>query len=321
MIVTRDADFDRGENDSFDAAQDVAGINQVLGYLGTEEEDWYAVAANLGDSLSINTSLPGGGPLEFVNPLSEGVPSLPQVELYDPAGAVVKTGIGAINYIAQSTGGYRVRLLSPAAGGEYLLSVEGATGGNTPPSVVSSDPVNGTTSNQFPTTYSLTFSEVLLEGTLSVGDLLINGQPAATAVTQTGPFTFRFDLDPAVNVGDGQYTISLPVGAVEDLQGPSNELFDATFTYDTTGPQVVDVRFNGEALPPGASLLSGPLTVDIFFSEDLSEELAAGQLGPEDVVLMNKLTNQAIAPSAVNYDATQNKATLAFPFVDEASMS
>ena len=71
-------------------------------------------------------------------------------------------------------------------------------------------------------------------------------------------------------------------------------------------------------LPPERSLLAGPLTVQVFFNEDLSEEIAAGQLGPEDVVLTNKLTQATIAPTAVSYDPPQNKVTMTFPFIDEA---
>ena len=89
------------------------------------------------------------------------------------------------------------------------MAVDGATGLNNPPQVVSTTPVDGALSNQFPSTYSLTFSEPLLEGTVSASDLLINGQPVATGVTQIDPFTFVFDVDPAANVGDGTYTVLL----------------------------------------------------------------------------------------------------------------
>ena len=121
----------------------------------------------------------------------------------------MKFGHGALNHIAQLSGNYRVAGARTEGKLESTVQRRRRDRRETPPQRRFGTSLDGTIGHEFPTTYSITFSEALLEGTLTADDLLVNGQPAAAAVTQTGRFTFTFDLDPAINVGDGLYTFSL----------------------------------------------------------------------------------------------------------------
>src|SRR5262249_50232304 len=72
---------------------DATGTTAVSGLVtrfdfAAPPEDWYAI--NLTDTsnfLSLATSTPAGGPGEFANNLS------PQIELYDPSGTLVASGV------------------------------------------------------------------------------------------------------------------------------------------------------------------------------------------------------------------------------------
>ena len=74
LAITRGADFDVEGDDGFDDAQDIGGINNVLGYLGGPgDEDWHQISVQAGDLLTITAAAPGSGPFEFVNPMGEGL--------------------------------------------------------------------------------------------------------------------------------------------------------------------------------------------------------------------------------------------------------
>src|SRR5262249_29935748 len=74
--------------------------------------DWYGFAVNAGDSLSLQSKTPADGPGQFVNTLN------PKLELYDPSGVLVASGVvlgdgrnESISYSALATGLYRLRVL------------------------------------------------------------------------------------------------------------------------------------------------------------------------------------------------------------------
>ena len=85
LVVTRDADFDAGGNDSL--------IRLRTSRRSTRSWATSAIATKTGISSPPSPAtrcpsprLPGNGPLEFVNPLSAGLATRPQLELYDPTG-------------------------------------------------------------------------------------------------------------------------------------------------------------------------------------------------------------------------------------------
>ncbi|KKM76026.1 hypothetical protein LCGC14_1384290, partial [marine sediment metagenome] len=93
--------------------------------------DHYSVEVNAGDVLTIETFTPADGPFQFVNNLD------PVIELYDPTGMLLTSDDNSgpdgrnalLKHTAASTGSYTVRVLAAGeTAGEYVLSVDGATG-------------------------------------------------------------------------------------------------------------------------------------------------------------------------------------------------
>src|SRR5262249_36598179 len=77
-------------------------------------DDWYTINVTDTNTLNLATATPAGGRHEFVTPL------VPGIELSDPTGARVPTGIG--NYDPPTTGLYRVHVTGRnGSRGEYVL--------------------------------------------------------------------------------------------------------------------------------------------------------------------------------------------------------
>ena len=221
---------------------------------GTDAEDNYLIATNVGDSLVIATTTPGDGGLAPVNNLD------PLLELYDPSGALVASNDNGapdgrnalINYTvpAGAAGDYRVRV-SPAAGsGDYTLQVQGASGvgADTLPFIVASKPAAGQVVGASTSKIDLTLSESIRADSISVSDLAIDGGASVSSVEFVNARLVRFSVElPNVT---GTYSYSLSEGAFLDLQGLASTAFAASFDLDVTGPRVVAATPAGGANLP-----------------------------------------------------------------------
>jgi hypothetical protein len=131
LVITPGADFEIEGNDTFAGAQDLHPpvVLGAIGNGGCPDSDFYALSANAGDSLILTTATPSDGPGEFVNTLDPGI------QLYDPSGTLVASGVVApdgrnesIVTTALVSGLYRARIFGQAGStGEYVLLLLGNT--------------------------------------------------------------------------------------------------------------------------------------------------------------------------------------------------
>ncbi|MEX0938203.1 MAG: alkaline phosphatase family protein [Pirellulales bacterium] len=281
--------------------------------------DYYRFDAVAGDHLVIETFTPAGGAGQVLNELD------PTIELYDPNGILVATADGGapdsrnvhFEYDAEMAGTYRVVVRSNGEPdgtnrGEYVLSVQGATGGtNAPPQVANVNPGNGATVTNFPTTYVVDFSETIRATSVQASDLVIGGLPATDVEAIDGD-SFRFTVDAAANVGDGTYTVEMAEGAVADLLGEDSVAFSGSFNLDTTPPVILSATFNGGAFPSSGIFQDGPLTVTFTFSEDLGDTPIN-----DDFVLFDNLSGTTFVATDIQYDSGTDVLELQFPFLPE----
>jgi hypothetical protein len=269
----------------------------------TPDEDWYQFAVSAGDVLDIAIVAPGGNGGEFQNPAE---PFL-RAELFDPNAAMVAQAGTSFSHVAASAGSYRLRVFTEQMAGEYFVSVGGATGQNSPPTVASSIPNNGALLNQLPENIVVEFSEALVPGSVETLDLLINGTPAAVAVESLDGLSYRFTLDPAINAGEGVYNLIVPAGAVADLQGQSNNTYQANFQLDLAGATVLATEFNGAALPVTRLVAGNGLTFAALISEDINPAIDV-----DDVELFDLGSNLVVPADAITYDPVADRITSQF---------
>ena len=282
------------------------------------DEDWYQFGVNAGDILRLQTYTPGGDVGQPENLLDVSI------ELIDPIGNVIpytnQVGNELLFHVAQETGQYRVRVFSETTDGEYYLQVEGATGGNLPPTVVDTDPDVGSKLNAFPTNYTLTLSEATLPSSWQASDLLLGGLPA-TALNVIDAKTLEFTIDPSANLGSGVYEVVLAADSILDLQGNGNIEFITTFEVDVTPPVIVDTYWNGQPLKISRLYNEGPLTFEALFNEDLflagSARRGTFTPGTDDVYATNIWTGSIVYPLTVNYDPSTDLVTAEFDALPE----
>ena len=234
--------------------------NLVVGGL-RGSDDFYSVSANAGDSLTISTLTPAGGPGEFVNELD------PAIELYDPAGNLVASddngapdGRNALlTYMAAAAGDYTVRIYAIDEPGEYVLSV------NVAPRVTSLvvDPAviaeNGTV------TLAGSFVDPNLFDTHSVtiewGDGAAETIPLAAGARDFVAGHQYLDDDPSGTPWD-EYTISVTVSDQDSESDPAT----TTVTVNNVAP-VVSVD-----LPPETAEYSDPFQPITITATDVAAD-------------------------------------------------
>ncbi|MFV2070562.1 MAG: Ig-like domain-containing protein, partial [Pirellulales bacterium] len=268
--------------------------------LESDSSDFYTFEANQGDSLAIETAIPGDGPGEFVNELRTAV------ELFDPTGALVASASeGLLTHEATSTGSYSVRVATENdTAGEYVLHVTGQTG--SPPSfgVLATTPADGALLGEAPAQITVDFSAPLLLTTLDASDLTIDGV-SATQVTVVDGDTAIFDL-PAL--ADGEHQVAIAGTAIRNLRGQEIEAFGSSFTIDTTAPRVVATSVQQD----DSVSVGGDLVVTVQFDEPLD----AGNLDGDAVHLLGQ-TGGERAASELQYDPTTSTLTLQFASIPE----
>ncbi len=280
--------------------------------------------ANGASNVSVSTTVR----IVFSKPMN---PSTVNASTISLSGAGVGVVSGAINYDPSSTS----LTFSPTSalqnGIAYTITVStGATdaAGNplaapftstfttsaaapppdiTPPSVVSSTPVNGSTGVSITTPISITFSEPLLPATVSSSTIFLSGPGGATVggTVSYDNSSLSAVFTPAASLQNGtSYTLNATTG-VKDVAGNSlQSTFAATFTTvvalrppDTTPPTVLSTQ------PPNGSV-SVPVTTPIRVT--FSESMDAGTINTTTVTL--SVVGVTISGS-VSYDAGSRTAS------------
>ena len=289
------------------------------------DSDWYQFAATAGNLLTIETSTPADGPLDFANEVD------PQIELYGPDEILVAaddnsspadTHNALLQVTAGQTGIYRVRVSSVNEQGAYFVSIDGADSTSAAPEVIAASPSDAAKVTVFPTTFAVTFSEGLRFDSVTAADLIVGGLPA-TAVNAIDGDTFQFTVDPAAHTGDGIYAVSLAAGSVTDLQGELNTAFASTFELDTAGPIITSTFWNGNSLPVDHALLPGPLNFEAHFNEPLKAFFRAGRglRSPDaaDISLVNDTTAEVFVPAFVDSNSENTNFEAFFNSLTEGS--
>ena len=212
LLVTRGMGFDSGGNLDAVSAHPVRTTGRVLGHTAGAA-DWYKVQASDGDELTLRTHTPADGPLAFDNSLD------PLIELQDPLGTPVALDDNSapdgrntmLVYTTAVAGTYSISLSAQGgSAGEYVFSVDGATGLPALFEVIDTDPAAGAVLPAGPPTMTVVFSDSLLLPSLNPEDLTIDLVPA-NAVSMADGRTAVFEL-PAV--GHGPHEIMIPAGVL-----------------------------------------------------------------------------------------------------------
>ncbi len=287
--------------------------SQVVNFSTVDVIDQFQFFAQDEASLVIETATPGDGAGEPVNDLN------PKLELYDPYGNLVASdGNGAadgrnarIEYTVLEEGGgiYRVRVLAEGqTSGTYLLTITGAA--ETPEEfiITSTNPEDSSYLPIYPATYSVDLSAPVLFTSVDAGDLKVNGVDS-DSVTLLDADTLQFSILSSES-GDGIYTVTIQEGAFVSISGEPVSSFSATFYYDTTPPIIINSSVvEGETLEPG----------DLIINFTISEDLAAGDLGAEDVLLANIANGKSYNPSGFLYDPEADLITVQYANLPEGS--
>lgn len=313
LLITRSGDL---ESMPPIGVQDLSGARGVLGNVdpSLNPVDYYRFRVNEGDTIRLATFTPADGAYLPVNDLD------PSIRLLDPEGNEVDTGVEgtdlrneSLSYLALASGYYTVEV-SPQTldGGTYFLQVDlgASTATGVAPAVTATAPADEAFLNTFPLVVRVDFSETIAATTVDPGDLMVNDRPAVGVRAIDGD-SFEFTLDRATRVGDGAYTVTLPAGAVRDLQGLGNVAYVGQFTLDTVGARIASILWNGAALPAGRTLTltGGDLTLSLVLTEEL-----AGAPTEASFRLFDRDTLQTYTPSPgdVLYDAAERRVTAVF---------
>ena len=255
--------------------------------------DYYGISVKAGDPLAISTATPADGPNQFVNTLD------PKLELYSPSGTLVASddnggadGRNALlHYTAAASGQYVVRVVGAGGTtGEYLLNVAGATGAAPAFNVASITPANGSLLSAFPLTMTVDFSGSVLLSSLAASDLTVDGVPA-TGFSVVDYNTVAFNL-PAMQ-GDDTYTVSLPAGAVSDIQGTPLQAYTEQFTVDSTPPRVISSSIQeGDALT----------TIGATYIVQFSKSMLTANLDASDITLQGTNIHTSYTPTSLSYN-------------------
>jgi len=324
LVVTKNSGFDVEPNDTLATSQDITGQPAVLGYVGQDGEaslgvdgesgedgghpDWFSFSATAGNDLTVATLTPAGdpqAPFEFHNALD------PSLELYDPTGALVawddNSGAdgknAALVHTAAMSGSYAVRVAgAEESTGEYVLTIQGATGAAPGLEVTSTDPADGARLAEEPGQIAVDFSQAVVLGSWRLGAVRIDGSLPATDCTVVDGDTLAFDFDVSAGLSEGWHTLEFAAGAVTDVRGMVLEAYVGQFYMDRTPPRVV-----GSSVQDGGVVPLGLVTYTVQFDETLS---TAG-LDEADFALTGVISGDQ-SPRVWDYDPTSSTLTLTY---------
>jgi subtilisin family serine protease len=265
-------------------------------------DEYFRGRVSTGSMITLTTATPGGGAGLFDNLLD------PAIQLFDPTGALVASATGGVGdgrnatltHLAAMTGDYVARVYAEnGVVGEYVLTADGFAAASTF-SVSSTTPQNHSRHPADPDTLTVDFDTHLLLTSLAAGDLVIDGNRPATAVTVVDGNTVRFDMPP---LAEGLHTYTLAAGALTDVRGRPLALHTGDFTIDLTRPIVVS-----SSILEGGVVPTGTLTMTIAFSEPMR----TANLSPDDFTLVGRRTGN-IASTSRFFNANGDQLTLVFP--------
>lgn len=221
--------------------------------------------------------------LGTANSLGTGALTAPVVEIYDPAGKLLRTIVAVegskslSNFFTSTTAGTYTIIVRAAAGTscQYALDVANyngkAFGSLTPLSVEGVSPAAGTVISSKPGTVTVRFSQQILASSLTTSTASIL-QKSGSTITLTGGTlidgnTIQWTVPTAATLLEGTLTVSLQ--GVKDIWGQTisttTGVNSYTFLYDNTPPKVT--TFSQENLPA----TTYPAFAKITFSEAMAE--------------------------------------------------
>jgi len=268
LSVITGGTIDSEANDSFAGAQLLGNGRAAFGYI-SGNDDWYQLSLTAGDSITLTTSTPGGGPGQFVNNLD------PRIELYSPSNVLIGSddnsaadGKNAIlSKSASVTGNYRVRVIGASgSSGEYVLA---ATVSNAPaPKVASVVIGDGTAQRSRITSLTVNFDQVVTLP-LNPADAFVlsrqgGGSVTLSAAVMNSPntvatLTFTGGSVDFGSLADGRYTLtilsSMVTGAGGNLDGDGNNVGGDDYVLESAAspaPPTNIFRLFGDSTGDGA---------------------------------------------------------------------
>jgi methionine-rich copper-binding protein CopC len=275
--------------------------NEITETLVTTDQDYYAVSANAGDNLTIDTTTPGGttaNGLQFANGLD------PTITLFDPNGNAVANNTGGaadgrndhLTYTALLTGTYYVRIAAvDDTSGEYTLSVNGATGGRPAFVVSATDPAAGSDINSEASSMTVSFNDSVLLSSVSDSDFTIDGH-SATGFSVIAANTIEFSFPTTT---DGVHSVS--ISGLINIHGTTLTPDSFTFKTDTVPPFVVS-----SSIANNAVLTPGNLTEVVTFSETMNTAFTTAS----SFDLHGNIRNVDYAAASFSWDSTGKILTL-----------
>ncbi|MEF7616672.1 CARDB domain-containing protein [Aquincola sp. MAHUQ-54] len=280
-------------------------LEQTVAWAAGDRDDSYVLQVAAGDVLTLTTQTPGDGGDTPLNTLAT------RIELYDAGGTLVASnergaadGRNALlTHIALDGGTYRVRVVAVAGEGDYVVSVDGATGGEreTAPQVVAVTPAAGALLSAPPTEIVVELSEGVRADSVSVDDLVLDNGGTVVGVEMLAGHRLRFlvELPPE----EGTTTFRFAAGAFTDLQGTPSEAFESSFVYDLTGPRVV------ASSPDAAAQPNAPFNTWTF---TFNENVDAATVGYDDVLVFTGPAGQNLRNQVQSVTASGNTLTVTF---------
>ncbi len=325
LVATRNAEFDTEPNNDLGSAKDVqsseaAGRQWVMGFVGAAEDGWsssdfYRVTMAERKTLELETMTRAAGSGEFVNVLN------PMLRVYDAFGNLVASNDNAtsgrpnakLSYrVPRGAGGTYFVEVAPSdataelTGGEYTMSIKGATGKLPPFNVSDTSPIDGSRTRGPTRQITVSFNDGVLLTSLQPADLKINGIPAV-GVSAIDGNTVVFDL-PQLN--EGPQRVRIATGAMKDVQGTPLDAFEMNFVEDLTPPRVIS-----SSIQPGDVLPAGDLTYVVEFSEPMRTD----NLYPWNVPLQELDGSAIYSPNGYSFDASGTTLTLQYSGLPEGS--
>ncbi|MEM7783676.1 MAG: Ig-like domain-containing protein, partial [Planctomycetota bacterium] len=220
--------------------------------------DSYSFTATTGETIGVQVDTSSNDDPAFVLGVEILTPDLTRIELVEIG---VVDSPTTIEYLANQSGKYIVRLFAINGPGNYSVSVVGSTPTLNEVSVIE----NSAVPRFRDSTITIGFSESLNLNSFDRFDVLLNGLPAQKlSATATNGDRFRFDFS-NVLFDDGEYELSIAGNAFNGLSGSQNAVYRTSVTYDTIGPRVENT-----SIP---NVLTGPLTnFTVDFNEDINPD-------------------------------------------------
>jgi hypothetical protein len=244
------------------------------------DNDWYSVNTNAGDNITaivnaFDRSENGIYTGEFENAAD------PTINVYDQFGNLVASGDasdepfpgGAESVNFTSTGGvYYIEVSTEEGGnGEYVLSVQGATGSLPPFTVTSTNPANGDEVKP-PASITVTFSAPIFIPSIGDSNLTIDGMTSgtenATGFMIDSANTVTYFLPQDFPAGD-EVVHNINVSGVEDVSAGALTPYSLQITVDNLVPTVTATNpaNGGVVITPNPA---NPLQFIVTFSEQMN---------------------------------------------------